>query len=218
MKSLYIRCARFGSNSDEWMSTQTDGCFSLKSSGSSVYGIRWNHISFMAGLLLVSLLVSRPFVPRATCSQPRPPPPASVARPASMPRRLASGSTSIHSSSECSRAPVPPEPILIAGMPRLIGILASVEDASKRVSNPFALIAALANRTQFMRLAGMAGGPVADRQDLHRYRTVPCRADVVFRRHRRVDDFQETFLQARRVRGSIPIADRTRSTPRSGWN
>ena len=50
MKSLYIRCARFGSNSDEWMSTQTDGCFSLKSSGSSVYGIRWNHISFMAGI------------------------------------------------------------------------------------------------------------------------------------------------------------------------
>ena len=31
-----------------------------------------------------------------------------------MPRRLASGSTSIHSSRECSRAPVPPEPILIA--------------------------------------------------------------------------------------------------------
>ena len=30
------------------MSTQTDGCFSRKSSGSSVYGIRWNHISFMA--------------------------------------------------------------------------------------------------------------------------------------------------------------------------
>src|ERR1700722_19498817 len=29
------------------MSTQTEGCFSRKSSGSSVYGIRWNHISFM---------------------------------------------------------------------------------------------------------------------------------------------------------------------------
>src|SRR6266568_247097 len=30
------------------MSTQTEGCFSRKSSGSSVYGIKWNHISFMA--------------------------------------------------------------------------------------------------------------------------------------------------------------------------
>ena len=29
------------------MSTHTEGCFSRKSSGSSVYGIRWNHISFM---------------------------------------------------------------------------------------------------------------------------------------------------------------------------
>src|SRR5690242_18435543 len=47
MKSLYIRCARFGSNSDEWMSTQTDGLASRKLAGSSVYGIRWNHISFM---------------------------------------------------------------------------------------------------------------------------------------------------------------------------
>src|SRR3954454_5172620 len=48
MKSLYMRWARRGSNSEEWMSTQTDGCFSRKSSGSSVYGIRWNHISFTA--------------------------------------------------------------------------------------------------------------------------------------------------------------------------
>src|SRR3954471_7143737 len=47
MKSLYIRWARFGSNSDEWMSTHTDGFLSRKSAGSSVYGIRWNHISFM---------------------------------------------------------------------------------------------------------------------------------------------------------------------------
>src|ERR1051326_5426388 len=50
MKSLYIRCARFGSNKDEWMSTQTEWCFSRKSSGSSVYGIRWNHIRRMIGL------------------------------------------------------------------------------------------------------------------------------------------------------------------------
>ena len=28
------------------MSTHTDGCFSLKSSGRSVYGIRWNQSSF----------------------------------------------------------------------------------------------------------------------------------------------------------------------------
>src|SRR5215472_11541444 len=48
MKSLYIRCARFGSNRDEWISTHTDGFLSRKSSGNSVYGIRWNHISFIA--------------------------------------------------------------------------------------------------------------------------------------------------------------------------
>src|SRR5215469_4287998 len=48
MKSLYMWCARRGSNSVEWISTQTEGCFSRKSSGSSVYGIKWNHISFMA--------------------------------------------------------------------------------------------------------------------------------------------------------------------------
>src|SRR4029079_9061506 len=48
MKSLYMGCARRGSNREEWMSTQTLGFFSRKSSGSSVYGIRWNHISFMA--------------------------------------------------------------------------------------------------------------------------------------------------------------------------
>jgi hypothetical protein len=30
------------------MSTHTDGCFCRKSSGSSVYGIRWNQRSFMA--------------------------------------------------------------------------------------------------------------------------------------------------------------------------
>ena len=30
MKSLYIRCARFGSNSEEWISTHTDGCFCAK--------------------------------------------------------------------------------------------------------------------------------------------------------------------------------------------
>src|SRR5580693_6636788 len=59
MKSLYMWWARFGSNSEEWMSTQTDGCFCLKSSGSSVYGIRWNHISFMVGSLQVRLTVSR---------------------------------------------------------------------------------------------------------------------------------------------------------------
>src|SRR5215472_8391688 len=50
MKSLYMRCARFGSNSDECTSTHTDGCFSRKSSGSSVYGIRWNHRSFIGNL------------------------------------------------------------------------------------------------------------------------------------------------------------------------
>src|SRR5216684_2241278 len=33
------------------MSTQTEGCLSRKSSGSSVYGIRWNHISFMGHVL-----------------------------------------------------------------------------------------------------------------------------------------------------------------------
>src|SRR3954470_17385967 len=48
MKSLYMWCARRGSNSDEWMSTHTEGCFLLKSSGSSVYGIKWNHMSFIA--------------------------------------------------------------------------------------------------------------------------------------------------------------------------
>jgi hypothetical protein len=35
-KSLYIAWARRGSNKEEWMSTQTEGCFSRKSSGSSV--------------------------------------------------------------------------------------------------------------------------------------------------------------------------------------
>src|SRR4030095_13592639 len=45
--SLYMWWARAGSNSEEWMSTQTEGCFSLKSSGSSLYGIRWNHKNFM---------------------------------------------------------------------------------------------------------------------------------------------------------------------------
>ena len=45
-----MRCARFGSNSEEWMSTHTEGCFCRKSSGSSVYGIRWNHSSFMGCL------------------------------------------------------------------------------------------------------------------------------------------------------------------------
>src|SRR5580658_5943272 len=70
-----------------------------------------------------------------------------VARPASIPRRLLADSTSIHSSNECSRAPVPPEPIRIAGMLMLIGMLASVEDASNRVENPFASIAACAKRT-----------------------------------------------------------------------
>src|SRR3954465_1877027 len=48
MKSLYMGCARRGSNSEEWISTHTDGFFSRKSSGNSVYGIRWNHISFTA--------------------------------------------------------------------------------------------------------------------------------------------------------------------------
>src|SRR5579885_503520 len=33
------------------MSTHTEGCFSRKSSGNSVYGIRWNHISFIASVL-----------------------------------------------------------------------------------------------------------------------------------------------------------------------
>src|ERR1700739_3586164 len=52
MKSLYMWWARRGSNKEEWMSTHTDGCCCLKSSGSSVYGIRWNHMSFMGRALL----------------------------------------------------------------------------------------------------------------------------------------------------------------------
>src|SRR5271157_168408 len=47
MKSLYIKCARLGSNKEEWMSTHADGCLPRKFSGSSVYGIKWNHISFI---------------------------------------------------------------------------------------------------------------------------------------------------------------------------
>jgi len=35
------------------MSTHTEGFASRKSSGSSVYGIRWNHISFMNALRVV---------------------------------------------------------------------------------------------------------------------------------------------------------------------
>src|SRR5579863_6142214 len=50
MKSLYMWWARRGSKRDEWMSTQTEGWESRKSSGSSVYGIRWNHMNFMACL------------------------------------------------------------------------------------------------------------------------------------------------------------------------
>ena len=45
------------------------------------------------------------------------------------------------------RPPVPPEPILIAGMPRLIGMFASVEEISKPGRKPCALIAACARRT-----------------------------------------------------------------------
>src|ERR1700704_2231091 len=47
MKSLYIRWARLGSNKEEWMSTHTDGCLPRKFSGNSVYGIKWNHITFI---------------------------------------------------------------------------------------------------------------------------------------------------------------------------
>src|SRR4030095_12667467 len=47
MKSLYMWCARRGSNSDEGMSTHTEGCFLLKSWGSYVHAIRWNHMSFI---------------------------------------------------------------------------------------------------------------------------------------------------------------------------
>ena len=43
-----------------------------------------------------------------------------------MPGTLAVFSTSIHSSSACARSPVPPELRRMAGMPRLIGRLASV--------------------------------------------------------------------------------------------
>ncbi len=43
-----------------------------------------------------------------------------------MPRRLDVFSTSIHSSSACERPPRPPESMVIAGMPRLIGTLESV--------------------------------------------------------------------------------------------
>jgi hypothetical protein len=64
-----------------------------------------------------------------------------------MPRIDASGATSIHSSSECARPPVPPEPILIAGIPRLIGMFASVEEYSNSGRNPCALIAACASPT-----------------------------------------------------------------------
>src|SRR4030095_14787543 len=39
---------------------------------------------------------------------------------------LSCGSTSVHSSSECWRPPGPPRPTVIAGMPRLMGMLASV--------------------------------------------------------------------------------------------
>src|SRR5512139_2166318 len=59
MKSLYITCAFAGSNRRESMSTQTDACFSLKSSGRSVYGIRWNQSSF------ISVLRTWPRAPRS---------------------------------------------------------------------------------------------------------------------------------------------------------
>ena len=35
----------------EVVPTHTEGCFLLKSSGSSVYGIKWNHMSFIASSL-----------------------------------------------------------------------------------------------------------------------------------------------------------------------
>src|SRR5580704_4668894 len=61
---------------------------------------------------------------------------------ADMPRRLGSLSTSIHSSSEWARPPLPPEPILMAGIPSAIGMFASVDDATWDVLKPCASIAA----------------------------------------------------------------------------
>jgi len=52
-----------------------------------------------------------------------------AARPTVMPRTLSGLATSIHSSVECARPPLPPEPMVTAGTPRLIGMLLSVEDA-----------------------------------------------------------------------------------------
>ncbi len=48
-----------------------------------------------------------------------------------MPFRLSGLATSIHSSTACARPPLPPEPIVTAGTPRLIGMLESVELAPR---------------------------------------------------------------------------------------
>ena len=60
-----------------------------------------------------------------------------------VPRMLSFGSSSIHSCSVWAPPPRPPEPMRSAGMPRLMGRFASVEDAPNCVRNPCASMATL---------------------------------------------------------------------------
>lgn len=60
---------------------------------------------------------------------------------------LVAGSRSAHSSGECDRPPGPPRPMVIAGMPRLIGTFASVLLMVNDAVKPNALMAAVAALT-----------------------------------------------------------------------
>jgi hypothetical protein len=46
-EQMYIRCARFGSNSNEWISTHTDRVLRAEIVGQSGVRHQWTHMSFM---------------------------------------------------------------------------------------------------------------------------------------------------------------------------
>src|ERR1700733_15073831 len=81
-------------------------------------------------------------------AQARPASARSSSRAASRPDRFDVFSTSIHSVGACALPPVPPDSIMMAGIPRLIGKLASVLAAARLGRIWSAVIAACAVRTR----------------------------------------------------------------------
>ena len=86
---------------------------------------------------------------------------------------LAFGSTSVHSSSEWVRPPGPPRPIVIAGMPRLIGMLASVLLTVVGRRHAERRIAAAAACTIGASIARLTARPLADHLRVRLDRPLP---------------------------------------------